>query len=114
MEKKLGSMKSHDWHKLMQQLMPLGLRGLMQPHVQLVFNSICVKVWDPKEFQALRDDVATTFSVATPLWPSVGVKPNTWKSWRFGVLRDSRMFRARLQGPKHLAFGVFLVSLERS
>jgi len=24
-------------------------------------------------------------SVATPLWPSVGVKPNTWKSWGFGV-----------------------------
>jgi len=23
--------------------------------------------------------------VATPLWPSVGVKPNTLKSWRFGV-----------------------------
>ncbi|CAM6039961.1 unnamed protein product [Sphagnum compactum] len=21
--------------------------------------------------------------VATPLWPSVGVKPNTWKSWRY-------------------------------
>jgi hypothetical protein len=33
-------------------------------------------------------------SVATPLWPSVGVKPNTWKSWGFGVLRDSQMFRA--------------------
>jgi len=46
-----------------------------------------------------------TISVATPLWPSVGVKPNTWKSWRFGVLRDSRMFRARQQGPKHLALG---------
>jgi hypothetical protein len=28
-------------------------------------------------------------SVATPLWPSVGVKPNTWKSWKFGALRDS-------------------------
>jgi hypothetical protein len=27
--------------------------------------------------------------VATPLWPSVGVKPNTWKSWGFGILRDS-------------------------
>jgi hypothetical protein len=27
--------------------------------------------------------------VATPLWPSVGVKPNTWKSWRLGVFRDS-------------------------
>jgi hypothetical protein len=43
--------------------------------------------------------------VATPLWPSVGVKPNTMKSWGFGVLRDSQMFRARQQGPKHLALG---------
>jgi hypothetical protein len=41
--------------------------------------------------------------VATPLWPSVGVKPNTWKSGGFGVLWDSRMFRARQQGLKHLA-----------
>jgi hypothetical protein len=44
-------------------------------------------------------------SVATLTWPSVGVKPNTWKSWGFGVLRDSRMFRARQQDPKHLALG---------
>jgi hypothetical protein len=44
-------------------------------------------------------------SVATPLWPSVGVKPNTWKSWRLGVFRDSRMFRARQKGAKHLALG---------
>jgi hypothetical protein len=28
-------------------------------------------------------------SVTTLTWPSVGVKPNTWKSWGFGVLRDS-------------------------
>jgi hypothetical protein len=27
-----------------------------------------------------------TICVATLLWPSVGVKPNTWKKWRFGVL----------------------------
>jgi hypothetical protein len=46
----------------------------------------------------------TTF-VATLLWPSVGVKPNTWKKRGFGVLRDSRMFRARQQGAKHLALG---------
>ncbi len=32
--------------------------------------------------------------VATLAWPSVGVKPNTWKSWGLGVLGDSRMFRA--------------------
>jgi hypothetical protein len=53
-------------------------------------------------------------SVATLTWPSVGVKPNTWKSWGFGVLRDSRMFRARQQGEKHPRSRVFLVSLERS
>jgi hypothetical protein len=35
----------------------------------------------------------------------VGVKPNTWKKWGFGVLRDSRMFRARQKGPNHLALG---------
>ncbi len=46
-----------------------------------------------------------TSSVATLTWPSVGVKPNTWKSWGLGVLRDSRMFRARQQDPKHLALG---------
>jgi hypothetical protein len=44
-----------------------------------------------------------TRNVATLLWPSVGVKPNTWKKWGFGVLRDSRMFRAQQKGPKHLA-----------
>jgi hypothetical protein len=44
-------------------------------------------------------------NVATPLWPSVGVKPNTWKSRRLRVFRDSRMFRARQQGAKHLALG---------
>jgi hypothetical protein len=41
--------------------------------------------------------------VATLTWPSVGVKPNTWKELGFGVLRDSRMFRAQQQGAKHLA-----------
>jgi hypothetical protein len=70
MEKNLGSMKSHDWHMLMQHLMPLGLKGLMQPHVRLplmrlsrVFYIICAKVWDPRDFQALRDDVTITFSL---------------------------------------------------
>jgi hypothetical protein len=42
-------------------------------------------------------------NVATPLWPSVGVNPNTPKVGGLGILRDSRMFRARQQGPKHLA-----------
>ncbi len=44
-------------------------------------------------------------AVATLTWPSAGVKPNTWKSWGFGVLRDSQRFRARKQDPKQLALG---------
>jgi hypothetical protein len=44
-------------------------------------------------------------AVATLTWPSMGVKPNTWKSWGFGVLWDSRMFRAQQKGAKHLALG---------
>ncbi len=48
MDRKLGLMKSHDWHLLMQQLMPLALKGLMDPHVRLalmclsqIFCKIC-------------------------------------------------------------------------
>jgi hypothetical protein len=55
----------------------------------------CLKLHLPAPF--------LTVTVATLTWPSVGVKPNTWKSWGFGVLRDSRAFRARQQDPKHLA-----------
>ncbi len=33
MDKKLGLMKNHDWHVLMQLLMPLALWGLMDAHV---------------------------------------------------------------------------------
>jgi hypothetical protein len=42
-----------------------------------------------------RYNVPTADDVATLTWPSVGVKPNTWKELGFGLLRDSRMFRAR-------------------
>jgi hypothetical protein len=36
------------------------------------------------------------------------------EKWGFGVLRDSRMFRAQQQGGKTPCIGVFLRSLERS
>jgi hypothetical protein len=52
---------------------------------------------------SIMPKLCCTYYVATPLWPSVGVKPNTWKSGGFGVLWDSRMFRARQKGAKHLA-----------
>ncbi len=42
-------------------------------------------------------------SVATLLWAKCGGEAQHSQSWEFGVLRDSRMFRVRQQGPKHLA-----------
>jgi hypothetical protein len=54
-------------------------------------------------FENLKQDMVN--NDATLTWSSMGVKPNTWKSWGFGVLRDSRMFRARQQEPKHLELG---------
>jgi hypothetical protein len=58
--KKFGALKSHDYHVLMQQLLPLALRGLLQPRARIVvmrmckvFRRICTKVYDPSEFQSL-------------------------------------------------------------
>jgi Domain of unknown function (DUF4218) len=62
--KKLGSMKTHDYHVMMQQIIPLCLRGLMQKPIRSVimrlsdvFRRICVKVWDPKDYTKLHSDV---------------------------------------------------------
>jgi hypothetical protein len=70
MDKKLGNMKSHDWHVLMQQFMPLALRGLMDTNVRLslmrlsrVFRNICAKVWDLASLPSLREDVVVTLSM---------------------------------------------------
>jgi hypothetical protein len=55
-----GGLKSHDYHVLMQQIMPLALRGLLQPgprmavmRISKVFRRICHSVWNPLEFEAL-------------------------------------------------------------
>jgi len=43
--------------------------------------------------------------VAPLLWPSVGGEAQHLEKLGLGVLRDSRMFKARQQGEKHLALG---------
>jgi hypothetical protein len=53
-DKKLNSMKSHDYHMLMQQVLLLCLWGLMAMESWMaimrlnhVFQQVCVKVWNP-------------------------------------------------------------------
>jgi hypothetical protein len=63
-DKKLGSMKTHDYHLLMQQLLPFCLQGLMGMEPQMVimrlsrvFCHICVKVWNLNEIESVRENV---------------------------------------------------------
>ena len=75
-KKKWGSLKCHDFHKLMQGLLPLALRGLMQPIPRLaimricrVFRRICCKIWDPSQIDSLRRDVAVTSCLLEIVFP---------------------------------------------
>ncbi|XP_040864997.1 uncharacterized protein [Glycine max] len=61
-ELKLVGLKSHDCHVLMQQLLPVAIRGTLPEKVRvaisrLCFNAICAKVIDPKQLDALEDEV---------------------------------------------------------
>jgi hypothetical protein len=65
--KKLAGLKSHDYHQLMQQILPLALTGLMSqgPYLAIgqlssVWRRICGKVWDPTSYKKLKEDVAYT------------------------------------------------------
>ena len=75
-KKIFGGLKSHDYHVLMQQILPLALRGLLQPgprmavmRISKVFRRICNKVWNPLEFQGLRVDVARSMALLEMHFP---------------------------------------------
>ena len=60
---KLVGLKSHDSHVLMQQLLPIAIRGIMPDDVRdtitrlcLFFNTICSKVFDFDELDALQSE----------------------------------------------------------
>ncbi|XP_058725960.1 uncharacterized protein LOC131597270 [Vicia villosa] len=62
---KLVGMKSHDCHVLMQQLLPVAIRGILPKKVRVVltrlclfFNAICSKVIDPKKLDDLENEAA--------------------------------------------------------
>jgi hypothetical protein len=75
-KKKLGRLKSHDYHVLMQQVLPLALRGLMKPGPRMaimrmckVFRRLCTKVYYPMEFQSLEADVAESLVLVEMHFP---------------------------------------------
>jgi hypothetical protein len=74
--KKFGTLKSHDYHIFMQQLLPLDLRDLLQPRPRMavmrmlnVYRRICTKVYDPAEFESLQADVAESIALLEMEFP---------------------------------------------
>ena len=64
---KFKALKSHDYHILIQTLILLALRGLMQTNTRIaimracrLFRRLCCQVWDPAQAEDLREDVALT------------------------------------------------------
>jgi hypothetical protein len=69
-KKNFGGLKSHDYHILMQQVMPLALRGLMDPGPRMaimrmcrVFRRLGTKVYNPADFPSLELDVAESMAL---------------------------------------------------
>ena len=74
--RKFGALKSHDYHILIQTLIPLALRGLLDPTTRMaimrscrLFRRLCCKVWDPAQEEDLREDVAVTLSLMEITFP---------------------------------------------
>jgi hypothetical protein len=74
--KKFGSLKSHDYYVLMQQIMPLALRGLLAPgarmavmHMCKIFCRLCTKVYNPTDFESLQMDVVESMALLEMEFP---------------------------------------------
>ena len=72
----LRGLKSHDYHVLMQQLLPLGLRTLLNKETRVaimrlsrVFVRLCAKSVDPSSMQQLFEDTAETLCMLEKVFP---------------------------------------------
>ncbi|RVW66354.1 hypothetical protein CK203_065181 [Vitis vinifera] len=63
-ELKLNGLKSHDYHALMQQLLPVAIRSVLPKHVRYAitrlcffFNALCAKVVDVSRLNDIQQDI---------------------------------------------------------
>ncbi|KAL5570769.1 hypothetical protein UlMin_020366 [Ulmus minor] len=66
-ELKLNGLKSHDCHTLIQQLLPIAIRGMLPKKVRyainklcLFFNALCNKVLDVNTLDGIQEELVTT------------------------------------------------------
>ena len=77
MEKlKLNGLKSHDYHALMQQLLPLSIRHVLPKHVRYAitrlcffFNALCSKVLDVLRLNDLQQDIVVILCLLEKYFP---------------------------------------------
>ena len=69
-KKNFRGLKSHDYHILMRQLMPVALRELMEPGLRMavmrickVFRRLCTKVYNSVDFPSLEADVVESLAL---------------------------------------------------
>ncbi|KAL4016619.1 hypothetical protein IC575_024271 [Cucumis melo] len=75
-DSKLNSLKSHDCHVLLQQLLHVAIRSMLPKHVRyaitrlcLCFNSICNKVIDVTQVEKLQEDIVITLCLLEKYFP---------------------------------------------
>ncbi|RVW64870.1 hypothetical protein CK203_066167 [Vitis vinifera] len=75
-ELKLNGLKSHDYHALMQQLLPIALRSVLPKHVIYAitrlcffFNALCAKVVDVSRLNDLQQDIVVTLCLLEKYFP---------------------------------------------
>lgn len=75
-ELQLFGMKSHDCHTLMQQLLPVAIRGVLPKHVRYTitrlcffFNRLCSKVIDVSKLDDMQRDIVTTLCLLEKYFP---------------------------------------------
>ncbi|XP_073129688.1 uncharacterized protein [Henckelia pumila] len=73
---KLVGLKSHDYHTLMQQLLPVAIHGVLPKHVRDAitrfcgfFNVLCNKVIDVSELDALQREIVTVLCLPEKYFP---------------------------------------------
>ena len=73
---KLYSLKSHDYHALMQELLSMSLRSILRKHVRhaicrlsFFFNALCSKVVDVAALDKLQNDVVVTLCLLEKYFP---------------------------------------------
>ncbi|CAM8999899.1 unnamed protein product [Rhodiola kirilowii] len=73
---RLNGLKSHDYHVLIQQLLPIAIRGVLSPKVRsavqrlcAIFSSLSAKVGDSSELDELQDQIVVTLCQLEMFFP---------------------------------------------